>query len=514
MDVDDRSYLQIRFNRCISLGLGAIATVSLFYFGLFTPSFNVDSWSYLELSSTVFSDFFRYNTLRQYSDHSPYSNSFPPLWPVCIAIARQCGLDYGIYTGYLLNFFCILLLMVRIVLLAEKLGLPSMIGCIVYLALLSFRAFILEDVLAGGSLALSLILFLSALHTLIVEKVDFRHTIQAGIWIGLACLTRFDYAFAAIYIAFHIFIRQSNSISRRILLTAAYCTVVVIVLLPWMIYNFQHFGKPFASDNSRQVLAINPNSVLDYYPDTPATITSHPKEWCVGLITKKSTRLVRGLWEVCSSTPVAILLVFLMLYRKTEDQNLGEKYYLFRRLCIPVLLLGCVPVLLVGYGMIGRYYTLHVILVLLMSFPHLHVSNSQAWGYSKNVRFLFVLSLLVLKPFCPAFIELKMNIMNPKSHMISNAPDETMTQVKEILSQVEGSHRILITDDLLAAQYGAQSGEQVALKPILRGEFSKYIAEWNITHLYDPIGWHKTISPSGLSLESLSAPGLYRIVRN
>jgi hypothetical protein len=405
-----------------------------------------------------------------------------------------------------------LLLLIRIVALSDKIGLTSLVGCLIYMAILSFRSFVTEDVLAGGSIALSLVLFLTGLQNLITDKLEFRQVSISGFWIGLACITRFDYAFASVYIALFILISQDVSIRRRLSLAAVYCAIVMMVLLPWLCYNFLHFGKPLASDNSRQVLAANPSFVLDYYADPPLTLFSNPKEWFWGLATKKCSRVVRGLWEVFTSTPVAIVFIMLLFFRSFRNsRNLPIQYNYFSRLCIPILLLTCVPVLLVGYGMIGRYYTLHILLLLFMCSAYFLVSVSQAWSYWRSLGILLLSCLLLLKMYSPAFIEQKINVFNPEPYMIANGTGDNMTQVSTILREVQGEYRILITDDLKAARYGAQSGLQVALKPILRGDFRKYVVDWKITHIYDPDGWHKTISLAGVSLRPMSEPGLYRI---
>jgi hypothetical protein len=477
--------------------VGAIATVILFYLGLFSPSFNVDSWSYLELSSTVFKDFFRYNTLRQYSDHSVYSNSFPPLWPVCIALTRKCGVDLGIYTGYFLNFFCMLLLQFRLIRLTTKLGLPHISGCLIYLGVLSYRPFITEDILAGGSLALSLVLFLTGLQTLLVAKLEFRHTILGGLWIGLACLTRFDYALSTLYIAICIFFNRQISPLNRVKYSAAYSAIIVVVLLPWIIYNFTHFGKPFASDNSRQVIAADPSSVLDYYSVNPPTLFTHPKQWATGLLTKKFSRFVRGIWEVVSTSPMSFTLILLLvLSQRSWGESSSFQHTAFRRLFIPIFLLNCLPALLVGYGMVGRYYTLHVIFIVLFCYPYTLGGVLPSWARWRCIALLILLSVLVLKTYTPAFIEQRIN------------------QIANAIAPSVSTNRLLITDDLLAAQFGAQMEIQVAIKPNLRGDFMSYVADWKVTHVYDPIGWLKTVTLSGISLEPLTIPGLYRIVKN
>src|SRR4051794_5984924 len=86
----------------IAFWFAAAATVSIFAVQLGRPNFSPDSWSYLELSNTVFSDFYRVNSVRQFERPLDYGNSFPPLWPILIALVRMLA-PVGIYAEYLLN---------------------------------------------------------------------------------------------------------------------------------------------------------------------------------------------------------------------------------------------------------------------------------------------------------------------------------------------------------------------------------------------------------------------------
>ena len=58
--------------------------------------FSPDAWTAYEISNTVFGDFYRENTAREYSTGGFYSSAFPPLWPVIIALFKPItGNIYG-----------------------------------------------------------------------------------------------------------------------------------------------------------------------------------------------------------------------------------------------------------------------------------------------------------------------------------------------------------------------------------------------------------------------------------
>src|SRR5260221_10819000 len=54
-----------------------------------TGEFSSDSWSYYDLSQTVFTDFYHASVTRAFHERDGYSRSFPPLWPVLIAVTDR-----------------------------------------------------------------------------------------------------------------------------------------------------------------------------------------------------------------------------------------------------------------------------------------------------------------------------------------------------------------------------------------------------------------------------------------
>jgi hypothetical protein len=54
-----------------------------------TSAFSPDSWSYYDLSQTVYTDFYHAAVTRAFHEQDGYSRSFPPLWPVLIALVDK-----------------------------------------------------------------------------------------------------------------------------------------------------------------------------------------------------------------------------------------------------------------------------------------------------------------------------------------------------------------------------------------------------------------------------------------
>ena len=70
--------------------------------------------------------------------------------------------------------------------------------------------------------------------------------------------------------------------------TAVYFAVLGATLSPWVAYGMTHFGKPFPSDNTRQVVRAGGN-VLDYFEVPPESdLSAHPRKWIADLVLRKA----------------------------------------------------------------------------------------------------------------------------------------------------------------------------------------------------------------------------------
>ena len=63
--------------------------------------FSQDSWAYYDLAQTTFVDFYRSFVHRSYGEGLGYNQSFPPLWPVVVAVGLVVA-PFGVTTQILL----------------------------------------------------------------------------------------------------------------------------------------------------------------------------------------------------------------------------------------------------------------------------------------------------------------------------------------------------------------------------------------------------------------------------
>ncbi len=267
--------------------LSVIAVVALA--GFCTPSFAPDSWSLFELSNHVFDDFYRVNTVRQFQFDSLYGVSFPPLYPVLLAMARQV-FDAGIYTGVFLNVGIAVLTLWQFKRLAIVIGLPTWAGNAWMLLLLANSDYD-SELVSAGTFPLAVMLMIVLLRRFIeADRSEPANrassTLTMGIVAGLLCLTRFDFLLVAIALGLIAWLILGDwSVKRGFIYYAA----LAVVLSPWCWYSLSHFDKPFVSDNSRTVLTAERTYVMDYFDadNPPPTVFNQPIIWAKTLVVKR-----------------------------------------------------------------------------------------------------------------------------------------------------------------------------------------------------------------------------------
>ena len=508
-------------------------TVLVFAAGVYAPNFIVDSWSYVELSKTVFHDFFRFSTLRQFESTSPYSNSFPPLWPVLLALAGKV-LNLGIFNGYLLNLLICIALLAVLMRLFRNIGFPGWLGAVCYLAILGFTPF-LGDALAAKSHALSLALLTGTLAILFGARLTHARVALAGMLMGLGCLTRFDAMPTACFLGLLFAARTATPDEpwrRRAITAAVYFAAFAVVLSPWVAYGMKHFGKPFPSDNVRQATRAVGGNVLDYFEKPPPSdLARNPRKWIAGLISVKARKVASSFVRTSAASALPVLLVFVLavwgaVRRRPRLPVPAAWFDVLALILIPIVLL---PTILAGYED-SRYFATPALFLFAILLGALFAFDPGGW---KTRRAAMLLAAFTL-PLVPA-------VVNPlRSHrgglfspaeakdLISATP-EMLRVAAAVQSDAGGQpHRLILSlDELATARYGALTGDSVTVMPRLSGHsFTSFARDWHVTHVYDPptkatpwasrlivdpVEIMQVIEAPGVRLIPLELPGLYRI---
>ena len=506
-------------------------TFLVFLTGIYAPGFIVDSWSYLELSKTVFKDFYRFNTLRQFESFSPYSNTFPPLWPILLALVSRVA-DLGIYTGYLLNFLACVGLLATLILLFRRISYPGWVGAACYLFILGFRPFA-GDALGAKTMPLTLLLLAGAVLIFVQEQITIPRVVLSALLMGLACLNRFDALAAACAIGLALIVRSYRlvpQLRRCVAIAVVYFTTLGAVLAPWAAYGMRRFDKPFPSDNVRQVMRARGGDVMDYFTAPPRVdLFQNPREWMFGLFVQKIPRVAYGFYEsAVGSVLPAFAAIVLVVWGALGTPRLPAPAVPFVTLALLLIPVIMFPVVLVGYRD-SRYYSGPVLIFFGVLLAILISLTPAAWVRRRSALLLLVAALPLGRSVVQPLASNWSRLLSPAQVMAPLSPTREMQQVTDAVRRDSSGqqHRLLFaTGHIPSVRYGALTGEPTTLMPrLVGGTFAAFVRDWHVTHVYnppkgpmasdppapDPADLIRTIETSGIDLVPLDLPGLYRI---
>lgn len=355
----------------------ALGTVFYWLLSINTLPYGPDSWFYYELSQSLFSDdYFRVHGVRQFQSTEPYSMSFPPLWPICIAAASAAWpLGPGIMSTLTTAVFVLMITILEIGF-RQRYQQPG-IGLITGLGLLCLSPYL--DVLkSGGSLPLSLLL-LVLICFMWLQQPSPRNALTLGLLAGLTLLLRFDAAPAVVAVLIVYLGRGLHPLTARnqardpvatqqvLLLALPYLLAVALAMSPYVIYSLNHFDKVWASDNSVVALSVQAGAfVTDFYQNWPATALQQPSAFISKVVSNSGPFARTTLFNF-----LLPLLLLAWLYLKLARKTLAPKAKADtdHLLGLLLLLLLAWSATLAGYWLTGydyrRYYLPEMLLLLI-----------------------------------------------------------------------------------------------------------------------------------------------------
>lgn len=305
---------------------GACIVTLVFYVVAYAglPGISPDTWTYYELSRSIFSDFYRVGTVRQFEIMTDRSLAFPPLFPVLMAVVNAAW-GWGILAGAVVNLPVAVATGVLLWISASRLTGEGLYGILVFALLLASPSY-LGIVMFGVADALAILLFIAAV-TICVRPGALRigDMIGLGLVGGLGVMARFDMLPAMAVFGVVAAIRCEGRLAAA---AGVFVLAFAIALSPWIAYSLQYFGKPFASDNSRAVLLAMRFVLTAYYSpdDVLPTVWTAPVEWFQALLAKVSSSAIgasRAVLEVGFLPLLGIVVAARWLARKGTPGERG-----------------------------------------------------------------------------------------------------------------------------------------------------------------------------------------------
>ena len=494
--------------RATSLVLWSVLVLASVYLGRTLSDargFSPDSWTYYEISTSVFSDPMRVEIVRQFQFQPPYQVSFPPLWPTAIALADAI-LRQGPATAVWLNLALVSVAALIGGGLFARLGMVSAAGPLLMLGMLAWGPFRAE-VASGRSFPLAIVLLLLLTSQMIRRpEPSLGDFAMCGLLLGGLTMARFDWLVPGLLLLAGLALISPRPRLRRVV--AGYA-VLLLTLAPWIIYSLVRFNRVFASDNSIVALSAQPIYVTDYLPVTPASALDDPGAW----LAKLADQAEGTAWTVISSLKeaavvliVVTLLSVLTLFRtrlrgwKTKLGYWWQSLRLaFRRapwrarrlalLGIVLIVQGLLPSLVLGYT--DTRYLSGVFLAGLGVALWLPWSALRLAGAAQTWRVVGVVAAVVLALNSGGLASWR--YPEPLS-WASVAP----TELDAKLSACVAGERLIVTggNETFASRFAAVSESHVGLVAMMPGNWEqlgvdgmhRLLREYRFEKIYVPPG--------------------------
>jgi hypothetical protein len=365
--------LQLQMQRR-PVAIGMLATTGLVYAVaanlLRTDLFSQDSWSYFELSKTIFGgDFYRFNTIRSwFSDQ--YSAAFPMGYPVTLSVI-QLVLGPVPAIAPFVNSFVAMATGYVVTRISEAIQLPRIYAIAIAFSLVLHPDY-MDEVLTGRATPLAILLFALAGFQYLRNK-----HISAGLFLGLSSLVRFDFLWHSMIFLIAMPLIKWPGSKRLLGMIAGF----LIGIFPWSLYSYYRFGLFWASDNSWVAMSALPAYMWEYPARPLVSWSDNFGLWLTRLIGNVYP-LGRSVALSFGESPLVLILVAVLLLKwrdlvKVIDVRLaiGSLFFLSAAL---------LPYLLTGY-FLSRYYLVHLLFAsLLLASCVVHLKDVSILGLSSE----------------------------------------------------------------------------------------------------------------------------------
>lgn len=404
--------------------------------------FSPDSWSYFELSKTVFSgSFFEFNTYRSYLNDK-YSASFPYFFPLIIAIFNEITF-YEPSNAIFINYLLILITYFVLIKIDRKLN-TNKVTSLYFLAVFLNPLYI-NEVLAGRSIPLAVFVLTISFYFFCQEKI-----LYCGLFLGLAAATKFDLLLPTITLLIFFIYFKKDSRSHFLVVLGFFISVS-----PWIYYSYTRFDSFWMSDNIWVAKSAVNAFVLDYPAFSTQTIFSDPFVWFKKII-YNSLGVLKGSIKYIMTVPIAGALIFYIF--KENSKSIKFHFLIF----LIFMCLAISGMLMTGY-FDQRYFVLPSIFLIYYSvfFYDFKLNN-------KIFLLIFFITLLglIYKTVMPIIIDVDYNAGIEESNITLNE-NCYIDYLAEIQSDRKGSVILFSKDFNLfnKFKYGALTGNYSAVFP-------------------------------------------------
>lgn len=426
--------------------------------------YSPDSYSYYEMSQTLFSNFGLVNTIRQYQHFTELGISFPYFLPMLIRFVNAFT-GFSIYSGNIINlittFMCIYFLMKM----SRRLTSSTYPG-IIAIFLMIFNPEFMEELMSARAVPLSILCVLLILDivihsetfgiiqeerkvlkplsnkvlSVVNKKCIEKELFFMGLFAGMGMVIRFDFIVISglTGVILVIYFCYRKNFLRTI---PFYILGLLIFTMPWIVYSIFHFHTPWISDNKGTITLIYPSNPLRFFhPDEIVpTIFTDRVAWLISRLEIFQARL--GDLIFLLTRPITIIVTLgitaLSICSVREDKIDNKKSLNVRILWLCIIVVYIVKsavIYLVGYSDL-RYHAESIIIVLFFLLCTIYRKGN--WeGYKRAIWPSFVLIILfvsIMSSFQSVANNLRPRLNEPFVDLSKIMPSESTQKLESLL---------------------------------------------------------------------------------
>jgi len=417
--------------------LGASFFVLLLFISLFSMgiAYSPDSYSYYDISRSVFSKFGSVGTIRQYVELTDYGISFPYLFPMLIAVF-DFFTGFGIFSGTCVNIIATLVSFYYILKISAGLTKSAIPGLITAAVLLVNPDYLWEMISARAvPLSLLCVILILNIVTSNLSSLKKRHLFLIGMFAGAGMVVRFDFLAISFLIGVILIFVFRKNLFRTI---PFYILGLLVFTSPWIAYSFIHFGKLWISDNGGTIFLMSPQNPQRFFtPDEVVpTFFTDWKEWFMG----RQNIVMRNLTGVLSivSRPLNALVLLGMagagILAKTNNEK-EKNYAILLWVTVLIYFLKTMLIAGVGYGDL-RYHAETMVILSLMILCGIYrlYADKKVWAGFLALIF-FAASV---NHFQPALNNSVLKSSEPVINIAAVTPTPEITAMEKFLTEYAG----------------------------------------------------------------------------
>lgn len=250
---------------------GVLAAILTRFWG--APPLSADSWTYYELSRTIW-DGFTIDTWRSYLGPVEHGSSFPYAWPLLLWFSDTLT-GLGVRSSLVANTSCVLASGALLAAASRGLGVSRTVGWLAILGLLSFPPFV-DEIAAGRAFPLTVLTVSLAAYAIVnadKRRLSWRDAVY-GAALAAPAVVRSDLLPVCLIALLVVTVHWRNA-QRAVVALAG----VALVLAPQVVYSLAYFDVVWISDNGRVATAAGPAFVTDVPSADALTIADSPGAW-------------------------------------------------------------------------------------------------------------------------------------------------------------------------------------------------------------------------------------------